>query len=129
MRGSQATYCLWNEARTLRETFQGANSGGLEIARRIYLPGQGSSPNTPCQPAPARFEERHYTVTEIAELWNLSPDAIRKIFERELGVLVLGVSNSRHKRSYRTLRIPQSVAERVHRRLSNPDLTSPRSRA
>ena len=33
--------------------------------------------------------ERHYAVTEIAEMWNLSADKVRDLFEREPGVLVL----------------------------------------
>lgn len=70
----------------------------------------------------APFEERHYSVGEIGEMWNLSPDVVRKLFEREPGVLVIGDFHSRGKRRYTTLRIPQSVAERVHRRLSNPEL-------
>ncbi len=50
-------------------------------------------------------------------MWNLGEDAIRRLFEKEPGVVVL--SNSRRgKRRYRTLRIPESVAQRVHRRLS-----------
>ncbi len=69
----------------------------------------------------ARFQERHYAVAEVAELWNLSPDVIRKLFEREPDVLVIGDDAPRGKRRYTTLRIPQSVAERVHRRLSNLD--------
>ena len=36
--------------------------------------------------------ERHYSVQEIAVLWNLSPDCVRKIFENESGVLVIGYS-------------------------------------
>src|SRR5437879_8961512 len=63
--------------------------------------------------------ERHYAVTEIAEMWNLSPDKVRELFEREVGVLVIGESNPRRKRRYLTLRIPQSVVERVHARLSS----------
>jgi hypothetical protein len=63
--------------------------------------------------------ERHYAVTEIAEMWNLSPDKVRELFENEPGVLVLGEQNQRHKRRYVTLRIPQTVLERVHRRLSS----------
>jgi hypothetical protein len=62
--------------------------------------------------------ERHYAVAEIAEMWNLSPDKVREIFEDEPGVLVIGDRNPRHKRRYVTLRIPQSVLQRVHRRLS-----------
>jgi hypothetical protein len=63
--------------------------------------------------------ERHYAVTEIAEMWNLSADKVRELFEDEPGVLVIGTRNPRHKRRYVTLRIPQSVLERVHRRLSS----------
>jgi hypothetical protein len=65
------------------------------------------------------FAERHYGVAEIAAMWNLSPDKVRRLFENESGVVVLGdeVPN-RGKRRYRTLLIPESVVERVHRRLS-----------
>jgi hypothetical protein len=63
--------------------------------------------------------ERHYAVAEIAELWNLSPDKVRELFENEPGVLVLGERSPRHKRRYVTLRIPQKVLERVHHRLSS----------
>ena len=71
----------------------------------------------------ARFQERHYAVGEVAELWNLSRDVVRKLFENEPGVFVIGNTGSRIKRGYHTLRIPESVAERVHRRLCIPDLT------
>ncbi len=63
--------------------------------------------------------ERHYAVTEIAELWNLSADKVRELFEDEPGVLVIGDRSPRRKRRYVTLRIPQSVLERVHSRLSS----------
>jgi hypothetical protein len=63
--------------------------------------------------------ERHYAVAEIAELWNLSPDKVRELFENEPGVLVIGERSPRHKRRYVTLRIPQKVLERVHHRLSS----------
>jgi hypothetical protein len=63
--------------------------------------------------------ERHYAVTEIAEMWSLSPDKVRELFENEPGVLVLGDRSPRRKRRYVTLRIPRSVLERVHHRLSS----------
>ena len=63
--------------------------------------------------------ERHYAVIEVAQLWNLSPDKVRDLFEHEPGVLVIGEQQSRHKRRYVTLRIPHSVVERVHLRLSS----------
>jgi hypothetical protein len=65
---------------------------------------------------PSRIDERHYSVAELAEHWNLSPDTIRKLFEDEPGVLVLGENSKRRgKRRYTTLRIPESVAARVYR--------------
>ena len=49
--------------------------------------------------------ERHYAVTEIAEMWNLSADKVRELFENEAGVLVIGERSPRFKRRYITLRI------------------------
>jgi hypothetical protein len=65
------------------------------------------------------FTERHYTAAELAEHWNLSLDTIRRLFQDEPGVLALGDNDGKSgKRRYTTLRIPESVAARVHRRLS-----------
>ena len=62
--------------------------------------------------------ERHYSVAEIAELWKLSPNAVRRLFQREPGVLTIGEPRPKYgrERGKVTLRIPQSVLERVHRR-------------
>lgn len=68
--------------------------------------------------AGAQFAERHYSVAEVAAMWNLSQDAIRKIFQNEPGVLILGGPGVAHKRRYTTLRIPESVLQRVHRRMT-----------
>ena len=62
--------------------------------------------------------ERHYTPDELAEAWGVSTETIRSIFRDEPGVLKIGDTGSRHKRGYITLRIPESVVERVHNRLS-----------
>jgi hypothetical protein len=67
--------------------------------------------------------ERHYSPEELAGLWSLSSDTIRRIFEREPGVLVIERAKTRTRR-YRTLRIPENVALRVHRQLSNPALST-----
>jgi MarR-like DNA-binding transcriptional regulator SgrR of sgrS sRNA len=64
-------------------------------------------------------KEQHYSVNELAALWNLSPDTVRRLFEQEPGVLIIRTKSGRYsRRRYITLRIPESVAERVHRRLS-----------
>jgi hypothetical protein len=62
--------------------------------------------------------ERHYSVRQIAEQWQLSDDAVRKIFECEPGVIAIGEARSSgRKRRYVTLRVPKAVLERVHSRL------------
>ena len=101
----------------------------MSKAESSGLAGSRISLDRSHQASQAHFEERHYAVAEVAEMWNLSPDSVRKLFEHEPGVLVLGNHGSRSKRRYTTLRIPQSVVERVYRRLCNPDLTAARSRA
>ena len=64
--------------------------------------------------------ERHYSIQELAALWNLSEKTVRKLFENEPGVIEVGSGESRFKRTYVTRRIPESVAQRVHRRLQKP---------
>jgi hypothetical protein len=63
-------------------------------------------------------EEKHFTPQALAEAWGVSTETIRQIFREEPGVLKIGKPGTRSKRGYFTLRIPQEVAERVHRRLS-----------
>ena len=58
--------------------------------------------------------ERHYTIPEIAKLWQLSDDKVRQIFRDLPGVVKLGKPERRHKRGYITLRIPESVVLKVH---------------
>lgn len=64
--------------------------------------------------------ERHFSIRQIAEQWNLSEDSVRRLFEHEHGVLVIEPPRGRmsRRRRYRTLRIPAAVVERVHRRMS-----------
>ena len=79
--------------------------------------------SVPSQTETSVHIERHYAVAEIAEMWNLSADKVRELFENEPGVLVIGERSPRHKRRYVTLRIPQKVLERVHHRLSSKSST------
>jgi hypothetical protein len=60
--------------------------------------------------------ERHYSVTEVAKMWALSEKTVRRMFGDEDGVLNWGAPETRRKRGYRTLRIPESVLHRVHRK-------------
>lgn len=72
------------------------------------------------EPSSAAAFERHFSPEELGEVWGLSSDTVRRMFENEPGVLVHERSQKHHSRRYRTLRIPESVVLRVHRRLSNP---------
>ena len=69
------------------------------------------------QTAPDKAIERHYSLEQIGELWGLSTRTVRKMFENEPGIIVFGNTGSLKKRRYLTLRIPESVLLRVHRRL------------
>jgi hypothetical protein len=93
----------------------------LEDRQRWMRERQAAASTDPTpSPAGELFGEKHFTPAELGATWGLSPDAVRKLFESEPGVLVLGDSGgSRSKRRYKTLRIPTSVAARVHRRLAN----------
>jgi hypothetical protein len=63
------------------------------------------------EPGPA--SERYYSVAEVAKLWNVSDDVVRRIFRKTPGVLKLGT-----KGRYVTLRIPARILERATAKLS-----------
>lgn len=59
----------------------------------------------------------NYSVKEIAFLWNVSAETVRRIFDEEPGVLVFETRRrQRGRRRYRNLRIPGWVALRVETR-------------
>jgi len=62
--------------------------------------------------------ERHFSVHEIADSWKLCENSVRALFKDEPGVVRIERPRSRWKRGYSTLRVPQSVLERVHQRMS-----------
>ena len=70
----------------------------------------------------ATVTEQHFHPSELAKLWGLSASTIRRMFEKEPGVLLVGEPSRRVgralRRSYFTMRIPSSVAERVHQKLT-----------
>jgi hypothetical protein len=63
-------------------------------------------------------DEKHYSPADLAKAWSFDVETIRNIFRDEPGVLKIGEKNPRGRRMYLTLRIPESVAVRVHKRLS-----------
>jgi hypothetical protein len=68
--------------------------------------------NRPSGPA----HERHYTVNEIAEMWNLAYNTVKAMFKNEPGVFAIGSEETRYGRPRITLRIPESVLLRVYKK-------------
>jgi hypothetical protein len=75
--------------------------------------------DVPQREQPARMYEKHYSPGELGELWGLSVDTVRRIFEKEPGVMIFENPVRSSSRRFRTLRIPESVAARVYSRLQN----------
>jgi DNA-binding transcriptional regulator GbsR (MarR family) len=65
------------------------------------------------------MRERPYTVGEIADMTGYSVQTVTRLFEREPGVLVIERKKKNGKRkSYRSIRIPVPVYERVLRKVA-----------
>lgn len=62
--------------------------------------------------------EIHYSPAQLAKAWGVSVETVRCVFREEPGVLKIGRGATKNKRGYFTLRIPESIAERVHRRMA-----------
>jgi hypothetical protein len=82
-----------------------AMNGLLPISNAVGV----ADPN-PTMPTAA---ERHYTPSDVADLWRLNVETIRRLFQNEPGVMVLQTAVRKGKRPYKTIRIPHSVLERV----------------
>ncbi len=62
--------------------------------------------------------EQHYTVQEVAKLWAMSPDTVRRLFEDDPQVLKVSMprllKNARKRKPRVSLSIPASALERLH---------------
>jgi hypothetical protein len=68
------------------------------------------------EPTAVIRNQEFFTVAEVAVLWNLSSDTIRRWFADEKGVITSGDEHPQGKRRRVTLRIPRDVMERVRRK-------------
>lgn len=63
-------------------------------------------------------EEKHYSVEEIAALWGISRQSVRRLFEGRDGVLKISfprLVKRQQKRAPRVLlRVPASILQRAH---------------
>jgi hypothetical protein len=90
--------------------------GGPNRARQ-ERPRAGRGRLTVTMNEPSTALEKHFSPAELGERWGLSAGTIRTLFDKEPGVLCIDRPERCHKRGYRSLRIPASVAEKVHQRL------------
>lgn len=58
--------------------------------------------------------ERHFSTRTLAELWGFSEDTIQRWAEDEDDVLRCGSEGGRGRKRRVTLRIPESVAQRIY---------------
>jgi hypothetical protein len=60
--------------------------------------------------------EQHFRVSDLAFTWRLGRETVRKLVMNEPGVMRVSLGR---KKSNFTYSVPQSVAERIHRRLTS----------
>jgi hypothetical protein len=65
--------------------------------------------------APSTFE-KHYRIGELARLWGLGRETIRKLVKDDPGVLKIRIGGKKLNTTYS---IPESAAQRIHTRLLN----------
>jgi hypothetical protein len=59
--------------------------------------------------------EPHCRPKDLAKLWGLNETTVRRLFQDQPGVLKIGRAGHRDgKRDYTSIRIPESIALRVH---------------
>jgi hypothetical protein len=107
-----------NQANRKGRDGTGLQEVGINMAERNHLGNALQIPEREDGRRPIDLAvERHYSIQELAVLWNLSEKTVRRLFENEPGVIEIGSAEARFRRAYVTRRIPESVAQRVHRRL------------
>lgn len=64
------------------------------------------------------YDQTHYTAEDVAKMLNMSRDSVTRLFREEEGVLKITRPGNRYKRTYTTIRIPESVLNRVYGRMT-----------
>jgi hypothetical protein len=62
------------------------------------------------------YMEKHYRVGELAELWSLGRETIRKLVKDDPDVIKI---RQGRKKVHTTYSVPESAARRIHTRLLN----------
>jgi hypothetical protein len=61
--------------------------------------------------------EKHYRIGELARLWRIGRETVRKLVMEDPGVIKIRMGR---KKAHTTYSVPESAAERIHTRLLNP---------
>jgi hypothetical protein len=85
-----------------------------DLDRKVRIPAPRRAPSV----SERNETDRHFTAKQLAELWGLDQSTVRRIFRDEDGVLRIPHLRRHGKRDYVSLRIPASVAARMHKRRS-----------
>ena len=82
-------------------------------ATSVYIPTKDDTSSTGVE------NEKHFDLSEVAAMWGLSVETIRKLFAADPRVVKIpSTSGPAGRRRYGTRRIPSSAAARLHKRLS-----------
>jgi predicted transcriptional regulator len=60
------------------------------------------------------FAEKHYRVSDLAELWGLGRETVRKLVKDDPGVIKIRMGR---KRAHTVYSVPESAVQRIHTRL------------
>jgi hypothetical protein len=61
--------------------------------------------------------EKHYRIGELARIWGLGRETVRKLVKDEPGVIKIRLGR---KKAHTIYSVPESAATRIHTRLLNP---------
>ena len=62
--------------------------------------------------------ERHYRISDLARLWGLGRETVRKLIKDDPGVIKIRMGR---KKAHTIYSVPESAARRIHTRLLNAD--------
>jgi hypothetical protein len=60
--------------------------------------------------------ERHYRIGDLARLWGLGRETVRRLVKEDPGVIKIRLGR---KRAHTVYSVPESAARRIHTRLLN----------
>ena len=67
-------------------------------------------------PADAAAFEKHYRIGDLARLWGLGRETVRKLVKDDPGVIKIRMGR---KKAHTIYSVPESAARRIHTRLLN----------